>query len=106
MNSHSKIHTCKSSFSDFRSFMIATLLANDVFASSASASKLFLVANSVAMSVCSCFTIPCSQEVIRKESRIAYEIPILVGVLEFSLLLAKKKFQESHDVQRVKHTMW
>ena len=79
MNSHSKIHTCKSSFSDFRSFMIATLLANDVFASSASASKLFLVANSVAMSVCSCFTISCRQEVLREESRIAYKIPILAG---------------------------
>ena len=35
-----------------------------------------------------------------------HEIPNLVGVLEFSLHLAKKKFQESHDVQRVKHTMW
>ena len=59
--------------------MIATLLANDVFASSASASKLFLVANSDAMSVCCCFTIPCSQEVLREESRIAYKIPILAG---------------------------
>ena len=76
MNSHSKIHTCKSSFSDFRSFMIATLLANDVFASSASASKLFFVANSVAMSVRSCFTIPCSQEVLREESLIACQTSI------------------------------